>query len=124
MRVANISLVFTGALISVFAGAFAGGLAVGLTGNAALALLLLMPAAAGVAHLIGRWIAGRANPPGTAELKLGCAFYVAVSALLGIGSRHGAGLVGFILSVGIAWVLYQAASKRLNLSGSGAPIIG
>lgn len=120
MRASNISLTFVGGLASAFAGAFVGGFAVGLTGNAALALLLLLPAAAGAAHLIGRWIASRANPPSAIELRLGCAFYVGVSAFLGIGSQQGIGLIGFIVSIGIAWVLHRAAAARLR---SGAAIV-
>ena len=98
------------AIASAFAGAFVGGFAAGLTGNTALSLTLLLPTTLGAAHLAGRWIARRDSAPSQVELKLGCLLYVVGSALLGIGSRHSAGLIGFVVSFGIVWVLHRAAS--------------
>jgi len=113
MRASQISLTFLAALASAFVGGFVGGFGAGLTGNILLALLLLLPVALAAARLSGYWIARRESPPSKLELKVGCFLYVAVSALLGMAALPGAGLIIFIVSIGVAWVLHRAACKSL-----------
>lgn len=119
MRASQIAFVAMAALVADFSGGFVGGFLGALVRSGTLGIALMIPAALGAAHLIGRWVGRRADAPGPHELITGAACYAGICILMGLASQHPVPIAfALVGGGGVGWVLCRAAlASRAELQG-------
>jgi uncharacterized protein (DUF2062 family) len=110
MRAANICLVALTAVVAAFGASFVAAFVGAMAGSRTLGPALTLPAILGAAHLTGRWISQRDNPPSKPELLVGALLYAVMSLFAAAGSRHSeAMLFSFVSGAMAGFVLVRAA---------------